>query len=198
MEANGRNIEEFYNIQSISNIESILRLGILSFNKSSNVNHDSIASMLVQGRRNKSVPNGSNLHDYACLYFDARNTMMFKIKYRSDICVLRVSEDVINLEGTVVTDRNAACDFVNFYTIDEIRKLDFDTIFMRDWRSDNQSEYWWNRKVKCAEILVKNKVPSEYIIGAYVKNTTAQNSLEEQGFDKPIEINRDMFFLGEG
>ena len=41
----------------------------------------------IQGRRDLvMVPNGRSLHEYANLYFDQRNPMMFK-RRNEDICV---------------------------------------------------------------------------------------------------------------
>jgi hypothetical protein len=129
MIVNGTEITEFHNIMPINNISSVLRFGILSHNRAANIQHESIASPFVQERRNKKIPNGSFLHDYANLYFHARNPMMFSIKSRSEICVLRVSENVLNMPKTILSDRNAASDYARYYSTTEISQLDFDLIY---------------------------------------------------------------------
>lgn len=197
MEVNGRQINELHNIQHINNINSILNLGILSHNRAANVTHTSIASPIIQTKRNKRIPNGSYLHDYANLYFDARNPMMYKIHVINrvtNICILRVSEEVLNLNGTIITDMNAASDYVKFLSISDIEHLNFDIIFTRDWTSPNQIEKFRRRAIKCAEVLVRDRVTPNHIIGAYVKDNASRTLLVNQGFAGQIDINSDIFF----
>jgi hypothetical protein len=195
MIVNGTEITEFHNIMPINNISSVLRFGILSHNRAANIQHESIASPFVQERRNKKIPNGSFLHDYANLYFHARNPMMFSIKSRSEICVLRVSENVLNMPKTILSDRNAASDYARYYSTTEISQLDFDLIYSKDWRCpNNPTEYFRRKTAKCAEVLVMDKIPIYLIMGAYVKNDIVQKKLEKQGFNRKILINEDLFF----
>lgn len=173
-----------------------MNLGILSHNGSKDINHTSIASPDVQLIRSKKrVPNGSCLHDYANLYFDARNPMMFKLQRRKDLCVLRISENVFQLPETVVSDRNAASNYVNYYPVTEINKLNFELIFSRDWRVPGDPiGYYIRKETKCAEVLVKDKVHPDLIIGAYVENNENEQILRNKGFEKEILINDDIFF----
>ena len=179
----------------IKNIPSVLRHGILSNNRAANLNHHSVASLVIQTRRNKKIPGGTFLHDYANLYFHARNPMMYSLLTKSEVCVLRVSDEVFSIPATIVTDRNAACDFVRYYPVSEIDQLDFDLIYAQDWRCpNNPMEYFRRKTAKSAEVLVRDRVPPELIIGAYVKNNNARVGLVEQGFDREIVINSDIFF----
>nr|VFJ98995.1 MAG: protein of unknown function (DUF4433) [Candidatus Kentron sp. LFY] len=88
----------------------------------------------VQDRRNKiQVPGGMRLHQYANLYFDARNPMMYKRLAQVEVlCVLCVSTDVLNLPGVVITDQNAASDYVRFYPPRFSTFLDFGWICADD------------------------------------------------------------------
>lgn len=196
MEVNGFDINEVYNIMPINNINKVLQHGILCYNKAISLHPESIASFEIQQLRSiKSVPNGHALHEYANLYFDARNPMMFKHRRRNDICVLRISEDVFNLNDVVLSDRNAASDYATYYTVEDINKLDFNLIFARDWTCPGDPiGYYKRKKVKCAEILVKDRVPQNLIVGAYVKNDLIKINLENQGFNREILINEDIFF----
>lgn len=197
MEVNGRQINELYNIQHINNISSILNLGILSHNRAANVTHTSIASPKIQTKRNKRIPKGSYLHDYTNLYFDARNPMMYKIHVIdkvTNICILRISEDVLNLNETIITDMNAASDYVKFLSISDIEQLNFDIIFLRNWTSPDPLEKFRRSAIKCAEVLVKDSVSPSQITGAYVKNNTSRTDLVNQGFNRRIDINSDIFF----
>ena len=79
-----------YNIMPFRNISSVLSLGILSNFLAEKLPHVSVAMNEVQSRRDKvNVPNGMPLHQYANLYFDARNPMMYK-RQDEDICVLKI------------------------------------------------------------------------------------------------------------
>lgn len=90
--------------------------GILSYERAAKVQHHSVALQPVQERRDqKHVPGGLKLHQYANLYFHARNPMMFKrLAEASNLCVLRVSTQVLALEGAVISDQNAASDYARF------------------------------------------------------------------------------------
>jgi len=104
-------VAELHYITSIENLASILERGILSHNRAARLKHRSVALEDVQDRRRaKSVLGGSALHSYANLYFHARNPMMFSLtrERSNDLVVPRVSEAVLDLPDTVVTDGNAA------------------------------------------------------------------------------------------
>ena len=70
-----------YNIQPIGNIPSVILHGILSYNRATALEHESIAMTDVQSRRNNvTIQQGGTLHSYANAYFDPRNPMMYKRK----------------------------------------------------------------------------------------------------------------------
>jgi hypothetical protein len=186
-------IFEFHNIMPIANITSVLKDGILSHDEAEQIYHISIAMQEVQDRRNKEVPGGLRLHQYANLYFHARNPMLFK-RQREDICVLRIYKSICNFSGVVFTDRNAASDWVSFLSINEITTLNFPAIYAKYWNDENPSVKAWAVSTKQAEILIPNRVPVEYIIGAYVKNENDRNILQESCSDLHIEVNKEMFF----
>ncbi len=168
----------------------MLKEGILCHARASKFEHEDLSLADVQQRRSgKRVPNGLPLHRYANLYFHARNPMMYRRKaMSSDLCVLRISNRIINLEGVVLTDQNAASDYVRFFSPDEYRSINFDWVFADDWTDDDQVIQWRKASAKCAEVLVPEKIAPEYIIGAYVVNNTAAVQLNRQGFDKQVDI----------
>jgi hypothetical protein len=103
----------------------------------------------VQDKRDqKQVPGGLKLHQYANLYFHARNPMLFKrLNEAAELCVLRVSTQVLVLDGTVISDQNAASDYVRFLHSSQWRLLAFDDIYAMDWRHRMRHEsvprYWF-------------------------------------------------------
>jgi hypothetical protein len=190
-------IEELHYIAPISNISSILQRGILCHNEAIKLPHIDISMNEIQERRaNKKVPNGLNLHDYANLYFDAHNPMLSRRRdQNSDICILRINTDVFNLHGVVLADQNASADFVRFYDYPSgLQNLDFHIIFDPYWPSDDPFEHRLRKSIKCAEVLVPKRVPSEMIVGAYVCNRIAEGRLIQAGFALPIIIKSSIFF----
>lgn len=86
-------VTELHCIMPIANAHSVMTNGILSHEQAAKLAHRSVAMAEIQDRRDKvHVPGGLRLHQYANLYFHARNPMMFKRKDQAgSLCVLRVS-----------------------------------------------------------------------------------------------------------
>jgi len=188
-------VTELHCIMPIGNVPSVLAHGILSHEAAAKLHHHSVAMQPIQDRRNvKSVPGGLRLHQYANLYFHARNPML-SVRRHEDICVLRISTDVLNVQGTVITDQNAASNYVRFLAPNQWHFLDFDDIFARDWRHpDNQIEEWRHKSRKCAEVLVPKRVPPAMLSGAYVVDHATHARLNQAGFALPVAIDADFFF----
>lgn len=104
-------LDELQFIAPITNAASILDMGILSHNRARRLDHESVADEEVQDRRRQQVPNGRRLHDYANLYINARNGMMYRLvspPATCDVlCVSCVSPAVLDLPGVVIADCNA-------------------------------------------------------------------------------------------
>ena len=190
-------VTEFHCIMPLVNIHSVMQYGILSYDRASKLPHHSVAMQPVQERRDeKQVPGGLKLHRYANLYFDARNPMMYKRKDEAnDLCVLKISVGVLELSGTVITDCNAASNYVRYLAPSQTDVLDFDDIYALDWRHPNSpGRYYQHKSRKCAEVLVPHGVPPKYIEGAYVVDRDAITRLAALGFHAAIEINVTLFF----
>lgn len=190
-------VTELQNIMPLVNIPSVLRHGILSHEEATRLPHDSVALSEIQERRDmKRVPGGLKLHQYANLYFCARNPMLFRRKNEAaSLCVLRVDRHVLTLKDIVLSDRNASSDYVRFLKSPEgLRELNYELIFATYWTSDDPFDYWRRKSIKCAEVLVPHRVPADLIVGAYVINPTAEAKLREAGFDRPVTCNQNLFF----
>lgn len=190
-------VTELHCIMPIKNIPSVMQYGILSNERSAKLPHDSVAMTEIQERRdNVHVPGGLRLHQYANLYFQARNPMMYKRKNQANtLCVLRVSCDVLKADNVVLADQNASSDYVRFLSPNQLRLIDFDLVYAADWTHPGDPIAYYRHKARmCAEVLVPNYVPYECIIGAYVLNQTSQNTLLAIGFNLPITINPYLFF----
>lgn len=190
-------VTELHCIMPIGNVPSVLAHGILSYERAANLSHHSIAMQPVQDRRDqKHVPGGLKLHQYANLYFHARNPMLYKrLNEAEQLCVLRVSNEVLAIDGAVVCDRNAASEYVRFLHPSQWQLLPFDDIYAMDWRHPgDQIAYWRHKTVKCAEVLVPHRVEPRFLLGAYVVDSAAGARLMAQQTGLPIAVNAMLFF----
>jgi hypothetical protein len=102
----------------------------------------------------------------------------------------------MDLPDVVVTDMNAARDWVRFYSVGEgLGVLDKDQLYAAFWinRDDPVAEDR-HKALKCAEVLVPDVVNPDFIFGAYVANRTALAALNALNVALPAEINGGMFF----
>lgn len=181
----------------IANIPSVLQHGILANELAAKLEHLSVAMTQIQDRRDRvQVPGGLKLHQYANLYFHARNPMLFKRQGQAEsLCVLRISATVLELPDVVLADRNASSEYVRFLSPAQISLINFALVFATDWRHPNDRiAYLRHKSVKCAEVLVPHKVSPEFIEGAYVANETTAVALQAQGFIHKVQIDPHLFF----
>jgi len=192
-------LHELHYIAPIRNVRSILQLGILSHARASRHHHESVAMPEIQDiRATKSVPGGRPLHEYVNLYIFARNPMLRKRSERhADLCVLQVSPEVLDHTDTVVTDQNAASKYVRFAKAPEgLRVVDRDMVFAEWWtHPDDQILEWRHASIKCAEVLVPDRVSPRFIRGAYVSTAKARRALESFTSQLPPTVNPYLFFV---
>jgi hypothetical protein len=182
----------------MSNVASIMSHGILSHKRAKRIQHDSVAMQEIQDRRrNKVVPGGHPLHQYVNLYICARNPMLYKRRAQHiDLCVLRVSTDILDLPGVVISDCNASSDYVRFAPSPEgLSIIDEERTFAEYWVHNDPIETYRHRSQKCAEVLVPNSVDQNFITGAYVSGATAEVAFNVTGVNIPVTIDSHLFFV---
>lgn len=193
-------VTELHFITHVANLGSIVAYGILSHNLVARrfPAHKSVASEQIQDRRvGKRVPQGRLLHDYANLYFDARNAMMYTLLKNSagPLAVVRVNPAVLDLPDSVVTDGNAASDDTAFFPSPRgLAWLDEDKVYADSW---DHPDYWTKvelKRLRCAEVLVPNQVESQFIIGCYVDHRNRRRECSSQSPRLPVEVNAHVFF----
>ena len=189
-------VTELHCIMPVANVGSVLVNGILSHDRAAKLAHASVAAQEVQDRRNLvQVPGGLKLHQYANLYFNARNPMMYKRRAEAgSLCVLRVSTEVCALEGAVITDCNASSDYVRFLGPSQHALLDFDDIYSANWTHTDCARYLQHKSRMCAEVLIPDRVLPDYIRGAYVANGQVLSDLSATGFELAIAVEPRIFF----
>lgn len=192
-------VRELQYITPIANLPSILTHGILSNRRACGVEHLSIANAEVQGRRvSKPIP-GTNktIHDYANLYFDAHNPMLSTRRSENDhICIVRVSPDVLDLSGVVITDMNAARDSVRFYDVPAgLAALDRNRLYDKFWKHrDDPIEEDRHKALKCAEVLIPDCMEPRYLLGVFVANLRAETAYRALNLALPVRVRGDIFF----
>jgi len=191
-------VVELYYITPIGNVPSILKRGILSNKLAADFPHKSVAMEVVQTRRtNKRIPGAGHLHDYANLYFDAHNPTLSKVRsYNDSICILRVDPGVLDFPNVIIADRNAASDYARFDPPNQgLAVMDKGRVFSQYWtHPENQYDEWTHKSIKCAEVLVPEKVEPNYIIGGYVANDRALASFTRLDTRLTVCIRNDIFF----
>jgi hypothetical protein len=197
-------LNELCCIQPIENLRSIALLGILSHNDAADVDHVDISMEEVQDLRSgKRVPDARIpqaewrwLHDYANLYFCARNPMLFKrLSHHRELAVLRIRTDALDLPGVVVTDGNAASNATRFGAPAEgLARIDKAVTYARRWTHNDPYEHAEHKRRMCAEVLVAARLPPEYIVGAYVSCNEGAAAYAAERLPWPSEIKRYVFF----
>ncbi|MXV86627.1 MAG: DUF4433 domain-containing protein [Acidimicrobiales bacterium] len=170
-------LTELHYICHVDNLPSILAKGILSHRRAQRLQPMSIANEEVQDRRaEKSVPRGQPLHSYANLYLNARNPMMYRITDASrdvaNFCVLSVSTTVLDLDGVVLADGNAASAATAFRpALEGLAAIKRKRVFAQYWtHQGDQVAEAEHKRVMCAEILVPSAVDAAMIDSVYVAN----------------------------
>ena len=148
------NIRCLYYITHIDNLHSILSKGILSRER-----------ITKEGVHNTPIDHGKgNLLDYASLYFQPRNPMMYRAIFEvgtEQLAILEVANSVLNEPGILISDGDATDELTQLYPcVQGLKKI-------QQQRKVIQSEWWkkydGSKRKIMAECLVPMRVKPEYI-----------------------------------
>lgn len=168
---------EFHYIVPIRNLASIFKRGVLSHSRALKLKHESVAMLEIQEKREvKSIPGGKKLHDYANFYFNARNPMMYRLQHKHlELAVLQIDKSILEIPDVVIADGNASSKWTAFWPVgDGLIRLDKSTVYIESWTDPDTFEYWRKKRMICAEVLVPDVVPVEYIIGMYTSGNDSE------------------------
>ena len=197
-------IQDLQFIAHMDNIISYCKYGIFSHNDAEEFfpSHRKIANEEVQELRKKKVVAGKPLHDYANLYFNARNPMLCFLLTNgyNQLCVLSISKDVLTLDDAMCSFCNAADADARFFPLPNgIRELKSNDIYRKYWNIPDDpelSEYYKSRI--CAEVLIPHIVERRFIEKIYVpsdeKRAIVNAQLEEADIEIPVSIDKYLFF----
>ncbi len=178
-----RSIKSLYYITHIDNVRSILERGILSHSSmlKENITFKAIYdSQIVSHRQNRYAPDGTSLWDFANLYFQPRNPMLYRVvqeKDKDDVVILGIEPSVLDLPGTCVSTGNAASYQTDILESEEGLRLVkgmWEVIDNQWWREENGSK----RKIM-AECLVPDRITPEHILTIFTANTRTADRVRE-------------------
>ena len=133
-------VPELHCIMPITNVTSVVAKGILCHQLAAKISHQDVSMQKIQNRRAQTtVPGGRPLHEYANLYIHARNPMMYVRQERHlQLCVLRISTNVLYLPGVIIADGNAASGYTRFYeSPGGLDQLDSDFVLAEWWNDQD-------------------------------------------------------------
>lgn len=195
-------IKELYYITHKDNISSILKNGIISHAliQEKNIKYTPIYDVsIVSGRKEKTTPAGKSLWEYANLYFQPRNPMLYRVtveKSINDIAVLGISPSILSQSDIFIADGNAACHNTIIMPRSEgIKHLP--RMFKNDLRLDYWSETNGSKRRIMAECLVPSFIEPISIKSIFVANFELSVAIKRSISKSSISVIHDprMFFL---
>lgn len=176
-----KTISQLYYITHIDNVPSILEKGIIC--------HDTIIregirytriydEEIVSNRKNRESPNGKSLWNFANVYFQATNPMLYRVtreKGVEKIAIIAVRRDILDLEGVFVSDGNAAS-----YN----SKIEPVSPSLLSVIADQIATIWWDavdgKRKSMAECLVPEKIDPEYVQTVFVVNHDVKAEVDQK------------------
>lgn len=167
-------IKQLFYITHIDNVASILKNGIMSHKmiEDNKMPYTKIYdSEIVSSRQLRKTPDDKSLWNYANVYLQARNPMLYRVlceKDASEIAVIGIDRSIMTTSDSFFSAGNAAS-----YSSDIVPIKDSGSAF-KEVKSSLDSQ-WWNdvdgskRKIM-AECLIPNQIPPDYLRTIYVSN----------------------------
>jgi O-acetyl-ADP-ribose deacetylase (regulator of RNase III) len=183
-------IKSLFYITHVENVPSILDRGILSHGliEAQAIPFTPIYdAAIVSNRRDKATPERASLWEYANLYFQARNPMMYRVvqeKTTKNLAVIGVKPTALQLPEVMITDGNAASNPTRFFKAPDGLK-----VIESQWPVI-QAEYWndldGSKRKIMAECLVPERIPPEHIHTVFVADHETKKRVE--GLIGPTKI----------
>ncbi len=185
-------IKGLYYITHIDNVPSILQHGILSHHR---IEQERVPftpiydAAIVNRRQNRTTATGKSLWEYANLYFQARNPMLYRVLHEKkpfEVAVLGVDPAVLQHDGSVIATGNAASaesEFLPAKTgLDAIGNMW--SVISAEWWNDTDGS---KRKIM-AECLVPGQVSPEHIHSIYVSSHDVVPKVPKSATSRTVEV----------
>ncbi len=175
-------IKSLFYITHVENVPAILKNGIPSHAlvESRHVPFTPIYDAgIVSNRKAKATPERASLWEYANLYFQPRNPMMYRVvheKTTKNLAVIGVKPSVLERPDVMIADGNAANTPTQFFKAGRGLK-----VIEAQWPVI-QAEYWndqdGSKRKIMAECLVPEQIPPEYVHTVFVADHEAKKHVE--------------------
>lgn len=178
-----RSVKSLYYITHIDNVSSILRYGILSHRRIEEQGSPFTRiynAEIVANRAMRQTPDKKSLWEYANVYFQPRNPMLYKViseTEKKNIVILGISPQVIETSGAFISLGNAASDLspiLNARTGLQVLNEEYWSIINSDWW---KTEDGTKRKIM-AECLIPNVIPPSNIHSIYVTSQDVADKIK--------------------
>lgn len=189
-----------YYITHIDNLPSIVNRGILAHEI---VERDHIPftplydSQIVSNRKSIMTPDHRSLWEFANLYFQPRNAMLYRVvneKGVEHIAIVAVRRDVLDRNDVYITTGNAAHSQSEILERNQGRKV-------ISKMQDILENEWWNRedgslRKMMAECLVPDQISPDLIEGIYVASDVVRDRVKSMLPSANVSVipNPKMFF----
>ena len=172
------NVSSLWYIVHSTNVESILKHGILNHYEAQKLNphHVDISDPDAQKWRERREPIfNRKIHDYVPLYFNQKNPMLYVRRARQpELCLLEVPISVLVDNEFVFTDGNAASRDTCFYRdLSQLQALPWDVLQSPSWNGLTDG-----KRKRCAEILVHPKIAPEHIGALHCYSVETLDAIE--------------------
>lgn len=193
-------LNKLFYITHIDNVKSILERGIYSHKKieDENLQFTPVYDKdIVSNRKNIFLGNGKSLWDYANLYFQPRNPMLYRVvseKNVEKIAVISISSSILSRNDIYISNGNAASKRTVIESSGDGRKS------INKLKNVLNKEYWSeiddSKRQIMSECLVPDFISPQYISSIYVAEIEVKKRLQSiiEIEDFPIIPEPYMFF----
>ncbi len=180
-----KRFRELYYITHLKNVPSILEYGILSHAEVGRRRLEYVPiydRAIVSNRQYPTTPDGRSLWEFANLYFQPRNPMLYRVLRENvgreqDVVVLGIKKAILDRPDVFITTGNAASMMSDILPHDEgMRRLQD---ILHEVNIEFWTEEWGSKRRIMAEVLVPERVPPEYITTVYVRDHRAKEHAQE-------------------
>jgi O-acetyl-ADP-ribose deacetylase (regulator of RNase III) len=185
-------VKSLYYITHIDNLASILQHGILAHQQvlDRRVAYTPVYdASIVRNRQGRKAPSGRSLWEFANVYFQPRNPMLYRVLHEkdpTDLVVIGLRPEVLSSPGAFVALGNAASAATEI-----LPSADAQRRIAEIWDTINAE--WWNaldgskRKIM-AECLVPESIPSQSIHTVFVVNHETAERVRELRLPASVSV----------
>lgn len=197
-----------YHMTRVENLDSILRLGLLSHNLKTKKGLKDVEISNQDVLKHDRTIFGKHIHDYVRFYLNPKNPMLFWNKSeQKKIAIIKV--DIIELakqygpDCLVISDGNAVSKSTKFKLIKDLKPgfLDIECIYNKKgyWNNYNEQDDTGKRKRNAELLLDQALFPIQNASAIIVMTDEAKAQVDDivnkSGIHITVEVNPNKYFL---